>query len=727
MKRTSVFSLAAISGKGLLNLFAGAAAAALAAFGLAACDSDKTATPKIYPVTVVSESPLMGEWPLYHVSAPSEATEGDQVAVTVEIVDEGTIIITDVLVNDERATLNRTKSTELARIYEFEMPSAPADITVLHASSVTVANSLNYHSEFVADNGQGFEPRIDNFFAPGETVFVRIISDAPELKPTGVVLDDGTTADEVEGVDFIWTFEMPEIPVTLDVFIDVNFLTLTEEFDDHCEVIILDNYYNDNPDDYSAHWHMCIPGNPVHYYTTAEIGFDIDLQILGNESGHNYLEDRDFTFEDDYTGAGALVKSVAFFMPAEPVTLKAVSTERNLYPNEAFIGTYANSFWINETLDNHVLSTSSPMMNAELRANGVFKVKSTDGNKYDFAGTFNYDSQSKSFTYNSEDCKTYALQGQVLTNDFVLGIVRNIIEDKPDNTNIYLLSKKAITFVRATGDQRDSRFFIEAGSGSDKTWYLYNKQNYSLYTAEVTFSRGSSLGGVSTALITFGASPWAAKYTLDNVGAAPKIEYASGERGTYTGSGSELWLDGFGSGKYGNSEGTYTISGVQVVFSPASGEDITFNIDQLGKTYQIIEDTSGWNGPLHFSTGYEGGKASGSNAYGDSSTYVEVWLDHNFKGEEQEGMAKLVMRVGTNSLADNGVPYTYNPETNKLILNYWSVYYGASDWVETDNLVFNVSADKQKLTFEQGFVSIFGVRGYAWINGGDETVLAAEK
>lgn len=181
-------------------------------------------------------------------------------------------------------------------------------------------------------------------------------------------------------------------------------------------------------------------------------------------------------------------------------------------------------------------------------------------------------------------------------------------------------------------------------------------------------------------------------------------------------------LDGFGGAFYGKTAGTYVLAGVELTFTPnAGGDELVFYINQAAKTYETASGSGEWTGPLRYSTGFEGGRSNGQG--GDP--YVEVWLDHNFSGNEEKGKAKLVMRVGNNSLADNTVDYTYNASDNTIILSYWYVYYG-SDWVEDDALTLKVSPDKQSLTFVQNYVSIYAAKGFTWILGGDQTVLVAE-
>ena len=504
-----------------------------------------------------------------------------------------------------------------------------------------------------------------------------------------------------------------------------DYVAIYEEFDEHCEIIVLDNYYNDSPDDYSKHYHKCAPGLGVHYVYTVESGYDIEISIIGQRTGHNYREDDGFEFEDDYTGTGFAQAATAFLMPNEPVAIKGVTTERNLYPNESFIGKYDYGFWINETLDNHVLSTTNPMMKVELIKNGVFQVSSTDKNQFDFKGTFTYDAASKSFSYNRDDCKKYGINGRILSDDMILITVRDILEDKPDNTNFYWLSRKPINFVRATGNQRDGNYILEIGSGNSKEYYLYNTHTYSLLKATAEFSRGTTLGGICTAILSYNEAPYAISYTLNSATGNPTILYANDERGSYNGSEGTLWLDGFGGAQFGSTQGSYTINGIEVTFTPNNGgSKVVFHINKNAKTYEKIVNNTGWNGPEHYSTRFSGGQVATTYNNIDNSVF-ELWLNHDWSGNSATGKAKLVMRVDGNSLADQTVEYVYNASNNTITLSYEIAYYSAAGWVIEDQLVLKVSNDKRTLTFDYGYLSTYATTGYAWFVGSG-TVLAAE-
>lgn len=685
-------------------------------------DPDPDPDPEVptWTISLENDIPQIEGVDIYTVDAPAVSEADKEIAIAVTPAPGVDIRIAEVTANGAPCALREGGDAE--SLYVFTMPEEDVALHVSHVSAVRLAESNLWSGKIVEKKENGsFADRSHPYFLPGETVYLRFSCQDPWYKVSFVALGDGTEVEKCEDEEDIWSFEMPLLPVTVQASVGENFLAITEKYDDHCEVIVLDNFYGD-VQDYEHHYHQTLVGNIVHYYTTVEIGYDAELAILGDRSGHNYFKDFGFVFQDDYTGTGAIMESFAFLMPGEPVTLELRSKERDIYAGEAFVGTYGNGLWINEQIDNHVMTTSTSMLSADIRGNGVFAVTSTDANRYDFTGTYTYDAAAKQFSYNAEDCKKYGLKGQFLSEDYLFATVYNILEDKPDNTHLYLISRKEVRFVRATGDQQDKRYFIEVDNDGKKDWWCVYKPMYAIYPVKADFSRGTSLGGVSTAVLTFDASPYAAKYTLDNAGGKPVIEYASSERGTYTGAGEDLILDGFGGAFYGKTAGTYVLAGVELTFTPnAGGDELVFYINQAAKTYETASGSGEWTGPLRYSTGFEGGRSNGQG--GDP--YVEVWLDHNFSGNEEKGKAKLVMRVGNNSLADNTVDYTYNASDNTIILSYWYVYYG-SDWVEDDALTLKVSPDKQSLTFVQNYVSIYAAKGFTWILGGDQTVLVAE-
>ena len=732
MKRHSCVLRSSLFGGGvsLRRIFC-AAATGLFVLGTVSCEpeSPENPTPEpepepeipVYAITVETSIPKAAGIPIYEVEVPASAEADEEITVSVTPAADIAVRISGVQANGSECTA--AEGTDSAPVYTFTMPEEDVAITVSHTSEVTIAESTLSKGTVVEKNEEGaFTLRNDAYFAPGETVYLRLIPVDYSYKIDVVILDNGTECEKVADEEYIYTFEMPSVPVSVIASTADNWLSITEEYDEHCEVIVLDNYYNETPDDYSAHYHKAMPGLLVHYYYTVEIGYDAELAIIGDNTGHDYFKDSGFVFQDDYTGTGSIIESWAFLMPTEPVTLKLVSSERSIYADEQFIGTYSNGLWINENLENHVFSTSESMLSADIRPNGVFQVNSTDSNKYDFSGTFTYDAAAKKFSYLPEGCKKYGLNGLILTDNYIFGTIKNILEDKPDNTHLYFLSRNAVKFVRATGNQREGKYFIETDAAGNKDWWLVDNQKYSIYPVEAKFSRGESLGDVSTAILTFDADPWVVKYTLDNAGGKPVVEYAGNERGTYSGDGEKLVLDGFGDATYGQTAGTYAIAGIEVTFTPAAGgEDLIFHINVNDKTYEKIETSAEWDGPLRFSTDFPGGKSAGLGG----TPYVEVYLDHNFSGAEEKGTAKLVMRVGSASLADNGVTYTYNPNKNTITLSYYHAWYNNGNWVEDEALVLNVSADKQSLTFDKDYISTYGYRNSAYISGGDQTVLAA--
>lgn len=363
-----------------------------------------------------------------------------------------------------------------------------------------------------------------------------------------------------------------------------------------------------------------------------------------------------------------------------------------------------------------------------MRANGVFEVVSKDVNNYNFRGTFTYNQASNSFSYNSEDCKTYGLEGNIISDDFILGRVRNIINDKSENTHFYWMSRKAVKFVRATGDKQDRKYIIELGDNKDVKYYIIDVPTYSLKEVKADFTLGNTLADRCNAILEYDAYPYAIKYTLENKTGKPVIEYAGDERGTYTSQNNEnLWLDGFNRGKFGNIEGSYKISGIEVTFTPDNGtENIIFHINTTGKTFTKIENQSAWSGPQRFSTNFAGGKIDAFNNYNNGESIMEIWLDHNYVGNYEEGKAKFTMKAGGASLYDSTVSYVYSSDNNTITLTCDYVYYGNTGWVKDTSLVFKVGNDKKTLTLDYGYISIEAAKGFAWIVG-TNTVLAAEE
>lgn len=495
--------------------------------------------------------------------------------------------------------------------------------------------------------------------------------------------------------------------------------TLVEEFDDHSTVLIINHYYN-NSSDYADHYHMAKPDERVDYYWTVDLGYDVEVSIIGANSGTDYRKIPGFEYiADDWEDMSFSTypnQIYSFLMPNEPIIIKSVATEHIYYENKAFIGEYNYGFWIDETIENHMFATSNSMFTANIKANGVFEVTSSDSNNYNFTGTFSYNEESNSIAYETEGCKKYALSAKFLSDDLLIGTVKNLAVDMPENTHYYFASKKPISFVRATGSDRDGQYVIELNDNGRKSYYFFNSRRGLLYDAHVESMTGTTLGQPTVAILTYDVEPYALKYTLNSTGSKPVILYAGSERGTYTASGNPtLTLDGFGEAKYGNNNGTYTINGAQVVFTPTSGNQVKFIINTTTKTYQVVADTS-WNGPLHFSTRNSGGNVPGTQPAG-ANAYVELWLDHDYSGNVVDGKCKLTMRINNDVLADSTCDYTYNPNDNTIIVSYYYTYYTDAGWVEDGSLKFKVNANKRTLTLDYGTLSTWGYDRYTWFTG----------
>ncbi|MCH5231074.1 MAG: hypothetical protein J1F43_04690 [Muribaculaceae bacterium] len=502
---------------------------------------------------------------------------------------------------------------------------------------------------------------------------------------------------------------------------EVNeYLSLTEDFDEHCEIIILDHYYNET-DDYSKHFHVSKPGEGVHYTYNVDYGYDVEFSFIGKDTGHDYYQDKGFIFEDDYTGTGAYMKSYAFLMPEESLTLKLRTKERETYQDMSFTGEYPYILWINETLENHVLTTETHG-SINVKANGTVVVKTEDGNAYNFTNPYIYNEGKNELTYNRDESGKYAFEGVVLSDNYIVGDIRNLNEDKPDNTMHYFLSKVPVKYVRAANADRDGRFIIVVATDNEGSkYYSYNYHTKSISEMKADYKSGTTLGGPAVVILTMDANPFAIKYTLaEGQDAKPVIEYASIERGTYTakdGEGDDLFLDGFCDAEWGDKTGTYTINVNQVAFTGADGSEVVFVLDMLNKSYDMIEEDTTWNGPLSFSTSNEGGKIESTASEG--ATYIELKLNQDFQGNFQEGNAKITMWLGGQSFIDTTSSYSYNPKENTLTIdNLYYRIYRDGNWVELQTMEFKVDNDKKTLTLDYQYITpILAGSVYAYYTG----------
>ena len=623
----------------------------------------------------------------YKVEFPESAKEGEDVTVTVIPVDDVTIV--GVRYNSKKAELIEEN------VYKFTMPKKNVELTVESSSTVTVVESCYFKSETDKKIAQA-----------GDLVTVVFyVNNIEDMIASATV--NGTIKCELEKIDlgeYTYSFTMPEGPAVVEAQLASEYHIIEREWDEHCRINMLDCINNQGtPEEFCSQKEEGI----VHFIYRWDLGYDVICTVTGMETGKDYTDEVFWSLASD----NHLYQDCwAFYMPDEPVLIKAVSTERNAYEGTDFVGEYAG-YWITDG-ENLIYSSSEPTMNLELRKSGAFFVNTTDANAYEFSGIYTVtDGQLASDREVARG--DFALRGKILEDGYAFAIVDNILHDNVDNRRFYLVGKNNFEFVCAS-DKYATRFLLEANEGGQKSWYFIERDNQSISKAEVTFITGSSIGQTCEAMvkveggIAFNRTE-EFRFTNSN-GTSPVFTYIGKEAGTYTSAkGETLVLDGFGKGSYNGNEGTYTIENGIVTFTDKAGKETKMNTDVNNKTFTVITEASEETlKALAAEYKTTTAKISTSGTVSENGT-VYVAFDRNYYGDYYKGYAQIKI-----TYISNGSTIEILGDTKKYVVDeiertvtFPNVVQGdgvnANTTIKKD-VVFKISDDFKTLTLVNDYI-----------------------
>ena len=623
----------------------------------------------------------------YKVEFPESAKEGEDVTVTVIPVDDVTIV--GVRYNSKKAELIEEN------VYKFTMPKKNVELTVESSSTVTVVESCYFKSETDKKIAQA-----------GDLVTVVFyVNNIEDMIASATV--NGTIKCELEKIDlgeYTYSFTMPEGPAVVEAQLASEYHIIEREWDEHCRINMLDCINNQGtPEEFCSQKEEGI----VHFIYRWDLGYDVICTVTGMETGKDYTDEVFWSLASD----NHLYQDCwAFYMPDEPVLIKAVSTERNAYEGTDFVGEYAG-YWITDG-ENLIYSSSEPTMNLELRKSGAFFVNTTDANAYEFSGIYTVtDGQLASDREVARG--DFALRGKILEDGYAFAIVDNILHDNVDNRRFYLVGKNNFEFVCAS-DKYATRFLLEANEGGQKSWYFIERDNQSISKAEVTFITGSSIGQTCEAMvkveggIAFNRTE-EFRFTNSN-GTSPVFTYIGKEAGTYTSAkGETLVLDGFGKGSYNGNEGTYTIENGIVTFTDKAGKETKMNTDVNNKTFTVITEASEETlKALAAEYKTTTAKISTSGTVSENGT-VYVAFDRNYYGDYYKGYAQIKITYISNgsTIEILGDTKEYVVDEIERTVTFPNVVQGdgvnANTTIKKD-VVFKISDDFKTLTLVNDYI-----------------------
>ena len=505
-------------------------------------------------------------------------------------------------------------------------------------------------------------------------------------------------SSDAETNTFNYTFTMPAHDVSLDVTTATEDNDITLEGDNHAYINMLNALVKDDNgdpvlDEDGNKMYRGFYNQVVQFTYEVDLGYNYSVTIVGKRTGTHY-EDQTI-FEDngwDFNSYWTLV------MPAEPLTMTIKSSEKNDFVGKALVGNY-KGFFINTTQLGKLERYDATTLEAEIKSNTAFSVKTTDANKFDFQGMISYDESTKQFAYDAASCEFYGLSGRY-DDEMTVAWVSNLLEDMPDNVRFYIMSKNDLSSFISAGNAGGSKYLLEVKTSTGTAYYLFEREGYRLTKVDMEFTNGESLGDASATGFVMKEGEKLLQYTYD--GSTTNLIEKGKEAGSYkpaSGSGDELVLDGFGGGKIGTKEGTYTISD-GIVTLTCDGQETKYNIDMNAKTYSPIADEGEWNGPTDF---YVEGSQLAHDGGKDVKGCIKISIDKNAIGNPDKGKAYFVAQYWSSSYKFEDVlsalvTYVYDPSAKTLTLSQIGAGTADGGYGRID-IVLSVSDDKRTLTF----------------------------
>lgn len=312
---------------------------------------------------------------------------------------------------------------------------------------------------------------------------------------------------------YSFTFTMPDHEVSLLAAAAIEYNDITRIGDEHARVRLVNSIIKDEngdplTDENGEYICRNYYGQLMKFVYEIELGYNYTMTIVGDRTG-THFEDKIYFLDSDFDAG----QCWALEMPAEPITFTVVSSEKTDFVGKPFVGNY-NGFFINTTQIGKLEKADAANLNVELKTNTVFEFKSSDVNAYNFRGMMSYDESDNQFEYLRESCDGYGLSGY-WSETMTLAWVTNIIEDMPENTRFYIMSKDDLSNFVSAGNAGGTKYLLEVKTAQGTQHYLFERENYRLRTVDVDFTSGSSIGDASASGYVVEEGVKLLKYTCD--------------------------------------------------------------------------------------------------------------------------------------------------------------------------------------------------------------------
>ena len=647
---------------------------------LTGCNKSETeVNTKTFSITTNSDEAL------FSYTAPEKAEAGETVTINIKVVKENHHIA---FVTANSVACEKVSGDETEASYSFIMPEKDVEISI-----IVVENEPDHYRIFYPTDEAYTQickitgPEWGAVEADVEVTF-KMTEKYESFMPVEVMANDipcELTSSRISANEYVFKFTMPAEDVTITFKHDHEMHLITVEEAENSYVTMLNSGrdWDADPVIFEA-WY----GYYVKFLYGGELGFTADLKAVtasGIELDVTWLE------SDETAPNGCWMVQ----MPDEPISLSTVAHEKTDYLGKPFVGVYKGYQVI--VGENNMFKSSTPTFSLDMRGNTAFFAKSTDSNKFDFDGCYQFDENSDTFAYRREYSDNgygevdYGVSGKYFSNGDAFIYISNLQVPKPDYVKYYFASKDDFDYFCAATDQYGVRYLAEIDKKGMKSWYYIETQSMNATKVNLTFTSGSTIAEACSAIAYYNGTALF-RYDHAAAGSKPVFTMRGSEAGTYKaadGSGADLVLDGFGNVS-GASNGTYTVD--KNIVNASDGT--SYIIDTSEKTYTKVV-TAEWSGSLTFIGEQAGaGVWNGNKGVGK----FELYLNRTYEGTAK-GKARIIMTANGEDLYKDDVAYAWNPAKKQIILSGVYVGSGHSSGSRQD-LILDVSDDLNSMTVE---------------------------
>lgn len=468
---------------------------------------------------------------------------------------------------------------------------------------------------------------------------------------------------------------------------------IQREWNEHSEVVMLNsiNNYNNGKgvitQEYDNNWCGQRSGFPVYFLATSDMGYDVDFEVRGLDSGFIYSDYSGFVFwlaqNDEMNPCGQ--SCWCFYMGEEPVVITAKATENQEYDQYPWLGDYYGHP-VALTEDFLYKGTNNSLTRLSLKGNGSY-IFSSNALEVPVTSSMLYTYEDKAFRYKLDesgdltwrgDQDYYGMVGYWITDELMYLRAENLNVNAPGNNRRYFVLKDAKPDFTMTVGAKDNwngratKYLAELYYDGAYHYYFLDNYGAAIYEATLTYTTGNTISAACDATVTY----------VDNNGVEQKFRYVS-EDGT--------------------------------------------NPQFLSIEDPDPEDEKGaeWTGPSF----YKNEAATGVYDNTESSKHkMYIRMNQDPNGGKKDGYCSLRVDMSKGYSYDSyfistSGTYVYNAKAKTITVKDLLVGIDGGGNTERRTLVFKLSDDLQSISIEGE--KLYGSRTNTYIYTGDTNILTA--